>query len=266
MSLRNGQGLVLAVKPFGERDALVELLCAERGRVRGLVKGGRGTRGGIAAVLQPFNSVGYEHFRRLDGQLGTLSVEMVKSRASIWMGVHEGAFVVPYLSELLSGLLPEEHPYEGLNERVVKTLEAGHGWRGLVAFELWLLDVVGYGLRLRPEEGVRVERNQEPRNQGTEGDSEWAFVSPVSGRVVERAAAAGYETRLLKLPYCLGGAECDEAEDFAMAWRLTGHFIDKALHGGTMASRVRLGNHFAREIEKNCELEQQKDEYDALAA
>ncbi|RYG59577.1 MAG: DNA repair protein RecO [Alphaproteobacteria bacterium] len=239
MSLRNGQGLVLAVKPFGERDALVELLCAERGRMRGLVKGGRGTRGNVQATLQPFNGVGFEHFRRLEGQLGTLNVEMVKSRAHVWMGVGAGAFVVPYLSELLAGLLPEEHPYEGLHTRIVKLLESACSWRDLIAFELWLLDVVGYGLRLRPEEGVAGEGS---------GAADWAYVSPASGRVVDKASARGYEARLLPLPMSLGGPDCNEVDDFAMAWRLSGYFIDKALHGGTLASRGRLGVYYGKVI------------------
>lgn len=237
MSLRDGQGMILAVKAFGERDALVELLCAERGRVRGLVKGGRGTRGGIAAVLQPFNSVGYEHFRRLDGQLGTLTLELTKSRAHVWMGTGAGAFVVPYVSELLAGLLPEEHPYEGLHGRVIKLLEGPCGWRDVVAFELWLLDAVGYGLRLRPEEAVECDKG-----------SALAFVSPASGRAVPEAVAKGWENRLLPLPMSLGGPDCRETDDFAMAWRLTGYFIDKAMHGGTMASRARLGQYYGRNI------------------
>lgn len=238
MALRDGQALVLAVKPFGERDALVELLCAERGRVRGLVKGGRGSRGGIAATLQAFNGVGYEHFRRLDGQLGTLTVELTKSRAHVWLGGAAGGFVVPYLSELLAATLPEEHPYDGLTERVLKLLASDLSWRELVAFELWLLDAVGYGLRLRPEEGVTGV-----------AEADWAYVSPASGRIVARDKATGYEQRLLPLPLCLGGPECGESDDFAMAWRLTGFFIEKALHGGTMASRVRLGNYYNRLIE-----------------
>ena len=254
MSLREGQGLVLAVKPFGERDAVVELLCAERGRMRGFVKGGRGSRGNVQATLQPFNGVGFEHFRRLEGQLGTLTVELVKSRAHVWMGLGAGAFVVPYLSELLAGLLPEEHPYEGLHGRVVRLLESACDWRELVAFELWLLDHVGYGLRLRPDEGVRGLGSE-----GARDDGEWAYVSPASGRVVDRAAAKGYEARLLPLPMSLGGPDCGEMDDFAMAWRLTGAFIEKALHGGTLASRSRLGSYYGRMIG-------QEGTADALAA
>lgn len=243
MALRNGQGLILSVKAFGERDALVELLCAGQGRMRGLVKGGKGTRGNIQATLQPFNSVGYEHFRRLDGQLGTLTVELTKSRAHVWMGMGSGSFGVPYLSELLAGLLPEEHQYEGLHERVMKLLASDFNWREMVAFELWLLEAVGYGLRLRPEDGVK-----ELRDEGIMGEEDWAYVSPVSGRVVERSAAVGYETRLLPLPMSLGGPDCSETDDYAMAWRLTGYFIEKALHGGSMVSRARLGHHYGRII------------------
>ncbi|TKW61626.1 MAG: DNA repair protein RecO [Blastochloris viridis] len=231
---RTGEALVLATRAFGERDAMVELYCPEHGRLRGLVKGGRGSRNGMQAMLQPFNTVRYEHFRRLDAQLGTFTLELVKSRAAVWLGSATGGFVVPYISEVLTALLPEEHPYGGLAARTVRLLEDPCGWQQVVAYELWLLEAVGYGLRLRTEEAVEC----------AEG-SALAFVSPASGRAVPRKVAQGYEERLLVLPYSLGGPECEEAEDYKRAWRLTGFFIEKALHGKEMASRARLGSWLA---------------------
>jgi len=223
--------LVLGVRAFGERDAMVELYCREHGRLRGLVKGGRSQRGGMQAALQPFNSVTYEHFRRLDAQLGTVSLELARSRAHVWLGAAAaGGFIVPYASEVLMALLPEEHPYAGLYERAVSLLEQPCGWQEVVAFELWVLEAVGYGLRLRPEEAVVCGEG-----------SALAYVSPASGRAVPRNVARGYETRLLPLPHSLGGPACAEAEDFALAWQLTGHFIEKALHGRVLAARGRLG-------------------------
>ena len=245
---RTGEALILAARAFGERDAMVEVYCPEHGRLRGLVKGGRGSRGGMQALLQPFNTVRYEHFRRLDSQLGTLTLELVKSRAAVWLGhshgMAAGNFVVPYMSELLTLLLPEEHPYPGLAPRAVRLLEEPCGWQQVVAFELWLLDAVGYGLRLRPEEAVAC----------AEG-SALAYVSPASGRAVPYKVARGYEDRLLPLPHSLGGLECGEAEDFQQAWRLTGFFIDKALqgkalHGNELAARVRLANWLAGGLAK----------------
>jgi DNA repair protein RecO (recombination protein O) len=230
MGLMAGEAFVISVKPFGERDALVELLCAERGKVRGLVKRG------AAAVIQPFNTLRYEHFRRLDGQLGSLTVEMVKSRAGVWIGQGAGAYVVPYLSELLRMLLPEEHPYDGLYARVLALLDGPMAWRDVVAFELGLLDMVGYGLRLRPDEVACAE------------NSALAYVSPASGRAVPLMVAKGWEGRLLELPACMGGPECAEMDDFAKSWRLAGHFIAKAGHGAELVARGRLGGYYGRMI------------------
>lgn len=240
--VRTGAGLVLSAKPFGERDALVEILCAERGRIRGLVKGAGSRKGSVAAALQPFNTVNYEHFRRLEGQLGSLSVELAVSRAGLWLGGGGGGYVVAYLSELLSAVLPEEHPYEGLSGQVetllsmsdVRIPTLGLGWRAVVGFELMLLHWAGYGLRLDRESAV--------------GAGELAYVSPASGRVVDRATAKGWESRLLELPACLGGPDCEELADFAKAWRLTGYFLDKALHGRRLEARGRLAGYFERGI------------------
>lgn len=236
---RTGEALVLATRAFGERDAMVELYCPEYGRLRGLVKGGRGTRGGMQAMLQPFNTVRYEHFRRLDAQLGTLTLELVKSRATLWLGAVSGSVTVPYMSEVLTALLPEEHPYGGLAARVIRLLEEPADWQRVVAFELWLLEAVGYGLRLRPEEAVECGEG-----------SALAYVSPASGRAVPAKVARGYEERLLVLPHSLGGPDCEEAEDFNRAWRLTGYFIEKALHGRELAARVRLGQWLARGVQR----------------
>lgn len=233
--VRTGQGLILQAKPFGERDALVEILCAERGRIKGLVKGAGRKTGTLAAALQPFNTVSYEHYRRLEGQLGSLSVELVASRAGLWLGQGGGSYVVGYLSELLTTLLPEEHPYEGLSEQVERMLVAGQDdWQAVIGFELMLLHWAGYGLRLESESAV--------------GTGELMYVSPASGRVVDRENAVGWESRLLELPMCLGGPVCDGLTDFNKAWRLTGYFLDKALHGRRLEARGRLAGYFERGI------------------
>lgn len=246
MALRQGEALVLSVAPFGERDALVCLLCAERGLVRGLVKGARGSsasKNGVAALLQPFNTVSYEHYRRLDGQLGTLSLDLVVSRAGLWLsGAGVMPLVVAYLSEVLVLALPEEHGYDGLYERVLRLLDGGllEGWRALVAFELFLLETVGYALRLRPDEAVPCAEN-----------SALAYVSPASGRAVPLAVARGYESRLLVLPACMGGPVCGETEDFLRAWELTGFFLRKALHGKPLQARGRVADCYVRGMERD---------------
>ena len=65
-----------------------------------------------------------------------------------------------------------------------------------------------------------------------------AFVSPKSGGAVSAAAAAGYESRFLRLPpFMLGDAADMAAADPSMAdvldfLAITGHFIDRDLLDG----------------------------------
>lgn len=222
---------------------MVRVLCPERGLISGLVKGGRGK----ASMIQPFNAVGYEHYRRLEGQLGTMTLELRVSRAAAWMRGGLGSYLVAYLSELLAAVLPEEQVYAELGGRVEALLDGAAGWREVVIFEMFLLETIGYGLRLQD---VVVE---EQRGEGAEElrRDEVAFVSPSSGRSVTRGAARGWEAKLLDLPYCMGGPECGEVEDFLRAWKLTGSFLGRALHGKTLAARGRLAEYLVRGMERN---------------
>jgi DNA repair protein RecO (recombination protein O) len=241
MKAEAGQALVLGTSPFGEADVLVHLFCPQRGRLRGLVKGGAKK----AAILQPLNTVEYERFRRLENQLGTLNVELTISRAPLWLGGGAGSYVCTYLSELLTTFLPEEQPFPQLSERVLDLaahMGEHHTWHHVLAFELFFLDILGYGLRLTDPVHTAVP----------EGSAdELAYVSPRSGRTVGRVAAQGYEHRLLPLPACLGGPACDTAQDRAYAFALTGAFLHKALppHMGTtqpLLARARLAGYYAR--------------------
>lgn len=236
MQVEHGDALVLGVTPFGEHDAMVHLLCPERGRLRGLVKRGRH----MAAVLQPFNNVRYERFRRLEGQLGTLDVELTISRAPLWMSGGAGAYVCAYVAELLLHVLPEDQAYPHLAEAVLALLaHAPMHWQHVVAFDVFLLESLGYGLRLH--DPVLAD-----------ADDVVAYVSPRSGRSVGRRAAAGYETRLIDLPALLGGPDRPADADCACAFRLTAAFLPKALPGhvafASLLARGRMVAYYDRSI------------------
>lgn len=231
MATESGHALVLGTSPFGEADVLLHLLCPCRGRLKGLVRGGAKK----GAVLQPFNTVAYERFRRLETQLGTLEVDLLLSRAPLWMHGGAGARTCAYLTEMLTVFLPEEQAFPQLEAEALGLLQraatAEGTWQDMLAFELFLLETLGYGLRL--EDPVQADRTDEP-----------AYVSPRSGRSVGRRAAQGYEDRLLPLPGCLGGPTTLPEQDAAAALALTGTFLGRALppgkDPGSLLARARL--------------------------
>ncbi len=210
--LQEGSALVLTAKPWAEGGAVATLLCAQHGVVRGLLKRAK------AAELQAFNTVHYRHARRLEAQLGTLTLELTCSRAHLWLGHPLPAMALAAAADTLAAALPEGHPYPAVHQVVGNLLASSLGWRAYAGFERVLLAEIGYGLQL--ESPVPCPEN-----------SELAYISPTTLRSVPRAVARGYEHRLFVLPHCWGGPLADEAADCAAALGLTGTLLARAIHG-----------------------------------
>lgn len=225
MAALEGTAYVLGTRRWGESGVVAVLFCPERGVVRGLIKRAD------AAVLQPFNSVSYKHTRRLDTQLGSLQLELVQSRAALWMGQSSSALGVAAAADILAALLPEEHPYPAIAAVLPPLLAGDWSWRAYAAFERVVLEHTGYGMYLN---------DPVPCAEG----SALAYVSPTSWRAVPINVARGWEHKLYILPACWGGLEADEATDCRAALALTGALLGRALHGPfaqeKLASRARL--------------------------
>ena len=73
------EGLVIGIRRYGERSAILEVMTRAHGRHLGLVSGGRTPR--MSAVLQPGNTLGLVWRARLDEHLGAFAVEPVTLRA-----------------------------------------------------------------------------------------------------------------------------------------------------------------------------------------
>src|ERR1041385_5900889 len=73
------QGIVLAVRPYGETSAIVEALTHLHGRHLGLVHGGASRK--TKAILQPGNSLHITWRARLNEQLGSFHLEPLRARA-----------------------------------------------------------------------------------------------------------------------------------------------------------------------------------------
>jgi DNA repair protein RecO (recombination protein O) len=212
--------LVLTILPHGEHGAVVRFLGLAQGLVAGHVHGARGRA--KRAMLQPGNRVALTLAARVAGQLPTAQLELVQSRALLAF-TPDTAAAVAWLSALVAAALPEGVPHAALAARLEALLvgmEAGQGWaEDLVRLETALLAEMGVGLDLA--------------SCALGGPSDdLAFVSPVSGRAVSRARAAGqpWERRLLPLPAFLGGVMAPaEARAVGEGLALTGHFLAREL-------------------------------------
>lgn len=210
------EGLVIGARKHGETSVILELMTRAHGRHLGVVRGGRSKA--MRPVLQPGNLVASTWRARLEDHMGAYAVEPLALRAARYLDRAAALHGVTMLAALLR-LLPERDPHEALfdmAEAIAVRLDSPSAAAPLMAqFELALLGALGFGLDL---ERCAVT--------GTRDDL--AYVSPKTGRAVNREAGAPWRDRLLPYPRFLQEeAESAPVEEIADAFRLTGYFLTR---------------------------------------
>jgi DNA repair protein RecO (recombination protein O) len=210
------EGLVLGARKHGETSVILELMTRAHGRHLGMVRGGRSRA--MRPVLQPGNLVAASWRARIEDHLGAFVVEPLEARAARFLDHGAALHGVTALSALLR-LLPERDPHEALFEMangVAARLDSSDfAAPAMARFELALLGALGFGLDLDAcaLTGMR---------------DDLAYVSPKSGRAVNRKAGAPWRDRLLPYPgFLRNESGAPSVEDIAAAFRLTGYFLTR---------------------------------------
>jgi DNA repair protein RecO (recombination protein O) len=216
------EGIVIAARRHGERDAILEVLTREHGRHLGLVRGGRGPKN--APALQPGNRVALVWRARLEDHLGAFTAETLLSRAGSVLASPLALSVVNHMGVLIR-LLPERSKHLTLYEAADGMLDLLSTPRLLapvmVRFELLILSELGFGLDLSC-------------CAATGSSADLVYVSPKSGRAVCRVAGAPYAPRMLALPQFLildGPIAALEPAELAAGFALSGYFLERHLFG-----------------------------------
>jgi DNA repair protein RecO (recombination protein O) len=209
------EGIVTAVRRFGEHDAIVSILTESKGRHVGLVKGGLGRK--LRGILQPGNLVRAGWRARLDEQLGTYTVEGIHSYSALALSKAEHLSGLSALCAMVEATLPERVPHADVHERTLHLLRnlGDDFWPVEYArWELALLADMGYGLDLAS-------------CAATGTTDELIYVSPKSGRAVSRVAGEPYVGKLLALPAFLQRGEISPTpREIGQGFALTGHFFE----------------------------------------
>lgn len=211
------EGMVISARPYGEANAVLEVLTREHGRHLGLVRGGRSRH--QRPVLQPGNVVRAHWRARLSEHLGTYTVELMEARSAPLL---DDGLALAGLSTIcaLARLLPERDPHMALCDgalMILRHMDDLDLWPGLlVRWEMELLNELGFGLDLSACAAT---------GQG----KDLVYVSPRTGRAVSRAAGEPYRDKLLALPgFLANGAGGPTASQSVLAgFALTGHFLAK---------------------------------------
>ncbi|WP_339114329.1 DNA repair protein RecO [Thioclava sp. GXIMD2076] len=234
------QGTILTSRPQGETSRLIEVFTVTHGRHAGIVRGGASRK--MAAHLQPGSHVSVTWRARLADQLGSFTVEPLKSRAGA-MADRMALLGLNSTCALLAFALPDREAHPALYHRSEPLFDvigqAHEGWiLDYLRWEMSLLEDLGYGLDLT-------------RCAVTGSFDDLAYVSPKTGRAVSRAGAGDWAPRLLPLPQFLLGQGPASLAEVEAGLGLTGHFLNAHLapalgNRPLPAARARLVEALAR--------------------
>lgn len=214
------EGIVISVRRHGESSAIVEAFTAEHGRHAGVVRGGSSRR--WTPVLQPGARLSLEWKARLEAHIGAFRVDPIETPLAAVLGDRAALAALGSVCALIAAALPERASHPALyaeTRDLAAALGREAGWRARYArWEMRLLAELGFGLDLSACAATGMREDL-------------AWVSPKSGRAVNREAGAAWADRLLPLPAFL--RESSEGETgpaaLAEALALTGYFLETRL-------------------------------------
>ncbi len=176
-------GIIVSLRPFGERDAVAHIFTETHGVLTGMLRGA-GSNSKNKYLVGQMGTVAWN--ARLDSQLGVFHFEAQKNLAlSAMMDNHKLAFMNSMFS-LIGTLLPEREAYPDLYNATLKTL-ADINSESYLQWELDLLRDLGYALDLS-------------KCSGCGRTDDLIYLSPRTGRAVCSECGAPYVDKLFKLP------------------------------------------------------------------
>ena len=184
-------GILIAMRPFDERNAISRIFSRDYGVITGMMRGAVVAKSGRPLIGQIGNA---SWNARLDSALGVFHWESEKNLAAPIM-LH--ADLLPFMNaafDLIITMLPERESYSALYEETVKLLTAlpvaTTPADEYLNWEINLLRELGYALDLSHCSGCgRADTLN--------------YLSPKTGRAVCDACAAPYIDKLYKLPVTL---------------------------------------------------------------
>lgn len=183
-------GILVALKPLNERDALGVIFSYDYGILHGVLKAGL-----VAKKNKPLiGQVGQVVWNaRLDSQLGAFHWEAEKNLSAALMLRKDSLLFMNSAFDLISLLLPERESYEKLygdTLLLLQELALQDSRQAYLKWEIGLLQELGYALDLSKCSGCGAKENLN-------------FLSPKTGRAVCDNCAKPYINKVYKLPLSL---------------------------------------------------------------
>lgn len=182
-------GILIDLRPFGERDALARIFTRDYGVLCGMMRGAIAARKNRPMVGQGGAATWNA---RLDSQLGAFHWESVRNLAAPLMASATRLGAMNAAFGLIAALLPEREKYDALfhdtMRLVVQLTDMGtSAAESYLAWEIELLRELGYALDLT-----------HCASCGTRQDL--IYLSPRTGRAVCASCGMPYAARLYHMP------------------------------------------------------------------
>lgn len=212
------EGILLAVRKFGESSVIAEIFTASHGRCAGVVRGGASRK--MAPLLQPGAQLQADWKARLSEHLGGYSVELIRSRSAQAMSNRLALAGLNAVCGLLAVVLPEREDHAELYTQTERLLDL------LDSPDVWPLAYLQWELQALADLGFALDLSTCAVSGSTEN---LIYVSPKSGRAVAEDHAGEWASRLLPLPEVLRGEGDAGPDDIRAALDVTGYFIREKL-------------------------------------
>jgi len=208
------EGILIGTRRYGENSVIVELFFKKKGRHLGVVRGGSSKK--LNPILQLGNQLDAHWRARLEDHLGSFSIDLVKSRASLIMMDRSALAGLSSVCGLLNFCLPEREGNERLYDKTFNLLEA------IASNKQWFLDYLSWELTLLEELGFGLDLSS---CAVTGSLKNLKYISPKSARAVSFKGAGEWSNRLLPLPKCFLGLDYGK-EDLMQGFFVTGYFLE----------------------------------------
>ncbi len=211
----NEPAFILSFRAHGEWDARVCAFSKHNGRYSGLVRGGQSSK--HKNQWQPGHLVNTQWRARLFEHLGTFSGEAIRDYSAGILHLPVALAALSCACTLLEAATPERMALPDLYDALAHLLPLDEGADDLaryVRFEAEVLRALGYGLDLSACALTATTRDL-------------AYISPKTGRAVNKDAAAPWAGKLLPLPGFLRCAdEIPAWEEVLTGLKVTGYFLE----------------------------------------
>ena len=146
MPLYSTDAIILRTYKLGEADRIVVFLTRDRGKKRGVAKGGRRPKSNVVGALEPLTHARVAYFEKERRELVSLNYSEA-TRSALSGGTVESLGCAAYFAELIDEWAAESHEDERLYRlgvSMVEALAAGIPPEPLARyFEVWLLSLQG---------------------------------------------------------------------------------------------------------------------------